>query len=663
MHAARLRPAHASAAPSTGRDVALTCGVAVTYLALAIAFTWPLARGLASDVPSDLGDSLLNMWILSWDGEQLRHLLSGDVSVLARWFDGNIFYPVPDALAYSEHLVAQAVQIFPVYLLTGNPILCYNLLFLSTYVLSGLATYLLVRELTGDHRAAFVAGLIFAFVPYRIPQASHLQVLSSQWMPLTLYGFCRYLNTGRRRALALGAFALILQSLSCGYYLIYFSPFAAGYVAWELVRRKRLRDRRAWADFIVAAIAVAATVVPFLIPYARVQASVRLARRIGEVSLYSADIYAYVTAFPTQRFWGPLLQVAPQPEGELFMGAVPLLLGATSLILVLLGAWRVGRVSPEPRPLVSAALGTLAATLLILATVPVFTRRISLDFGLVALRVTDIGRVMVWLAGATALWLACSPRTRARLRACATAEAFFVLATMLAWWLSLGPTPQSFGRPLGLPALYDVLYALPGVNGVRVPARFAMIVALMLAVAAGYVLARLPRSRVGHGVAVIVAAVFLLEAPPSEFAINGLGASQGHALPEGRIYPPANTPSVYRTVASLDEQTVLLEMPLGDLNWDVRAVYYATTHWRRLVNGYSGFFPPHYGLLTSRLAEPARDPMAAWTALVGSGATHVLVHSGAYSRAETEQIQQWLTSGGARLLSRVDGDALYDVRR
>ena len=31
--------------------------------------TWPLALGLARDVPGDLGDSLLNMWILGWGAE------------------------------------------------------------------------------------------------------------------------------------------------------------------------------------------------------------------------------------------------------------------------------------------------------------------------------------------------------------------------------------------------------------------------------------------------------------------------------------------------------------------------------------------------------------------------------------------------------------------
>ena len=91
------------------------------------------------------------------------------------------------------------LQILPVYHLTGNLILSYNLLFLSSFVLSGLGMYLLVRELLGERpgvtQAAFVAGLIFAFVPIRIAQVAHIQSVSSQWMPLALYGFRRFIVT------------------------------------------------------------------------------------------------------------------------------------------------------------------------------------------------------------------------------------------------------------------------------------------------------------------------------------------------------------------------------------------------------------------------------------------------------------------------------------
>ena len=88
------------------------------YVVAALVGTWPLARGLGRDVPWDLGDSILNMWILSWDCEQIRRILSGDFSRIATFFDGNIFYPGPLALAYSEHLIHQAIQIFPVYLIS-----------------------------------------------------------------------------------------------------------------------------------------------------------------------------------------------------------------------------------------------------------------------------------------------------------------------------------------------------------------------------------------------------------------------------------------------------------------------------------------------------------------------------------------------------------------
>ena len=108
--------------------------------------TWPLAAGLARDVPGDLGDSLLNMWILGWGAEHLPRLLTGRSAGRDFW-NANIFHPEPLALSFSEHLFGQVLQILPVYHLTGNLILCYNLLFLSTFVLSAFGMYLLVRDL------------------------------------------------------------------------------------------------------------------------------------------------------------------------------------------------------------------------------------------------------------------------------------------------------------------------------------------------------------------------------------------------------------------------------------------------------------------------------------------------------------------------------------
>src|SRR3954466_6892055 len=99
----------------------------LVYVVLTIVMTWPLAAGLSHDVPGDFGDPLFTSWVLAWD---VTHLGPG-------WWHANIFAPHPLALAYSEHFLPQALQVWPVYALTDNPILCYNLLFLSTFALSG----------------------------------------------------------------------------------------------------------------------------------------------------------------------------------------------------------------------------------------------------------------------------------------------------------------------------------------------------------------------------------------------------------------------------------------------------------------------------------------------------------------------------------------------
>src|SRR4029079_1012264 len=119
------------------------------YLLLTLVMTWPLAIGVARDVPGDLGDSLLHLWILCWGAENVPRVITGHLAPHDFW-NANIFHPEPLALSFSEHLFGEVVQILPIYAITGNLILCYNLLFLSSFVLSGLGMYLLVRDLLGE---------------------------------------------------------------------------------------------------------------------------------------------------------------------------------------------------------------------------------------------------------------------------------------------------------------------------------------------------------------------------------------------------------------------------------------------------------------------------------------------------------------------------------
>jgi hypothetical protein len=643
------------------------------YVTIALVVTWPLVRGLGRDVAWDLGDSVLNMWILAWDSEQLLAILGGELSRVRTFFDGNIFHPAPLTLAYSEHLFAQAVQALPVYAVSGNPILAYNLLFLSTFALSGLGMYLLVRELTGNALAGFVAGLLFAFAPYRLPQSSHLQVLSSQWMPFVFYGVRRYFAQAagpgppRMRPLLWASVALVAQGLSCGYYLLYFTPFAVAYVFWEMAQRRLWRNGRVWRHVGLAGLLTSAIVVPFLVPYAEVRQRFDMSRTLSEVTRFSADVYSYATAFSEQPLWGRVMQAFPKREGELFPGVVPLVLAAIGLLFFrLMPEATVVDRGDRPQPggsrtrriliffLAAAAIAHVGAALFTMVA-----RRVLIDFGPFELRMTNVTQLLLRAAVAFALVLILSPPARARTARFLRDGGFFLTSLIAAVWLSLGPAPQALGRPLDLFAPYGLLYEyVPGFEGLRVPARFAMVVVFTLAVLGGYGAAVLARWKWGSRLLWAVAAMFLLEGTAVPFLVNGVTPPSGFHAPEARLYRPARAPAIYHEAGRQLGDGVLAELPLGHPDFDLRAMYYSTVHWRPILNGYSGFYPPHYGQLTFALSELPRHPELSMKALEAAGATHVLVHEGAYLGNEGAQTSDTLRQQGATELYRDGTDAL-----
>ena len=178
------------------RPAAEALAVIGAFTALTLAVTYPLVHEMTRALPSDLGDPLLNAWILAWDAEQLLHGLQG-------LWDAPIFYPYPKTLTYSENLLGIAVLTAPVQWLTGNPVLGYNVAFLFSYVLAGSGMYLLAVSITGNRLAAVVSGVAFAFLPYRVAQLSHLQVLMFGWMPIGLWALHRFFRSGSRSVLAI----------------------------------------------------------------------------------------------------------------------------------------------------------------------------------------------------------------------------------------------------------------------------------------------------------------------------------------------------------------------------------------------------------------------------------------------------------------------------
>jgi hypothetical protein len=489
------------------------------FTALTVAFTWPQVRQMDS-VP-DLGDPLFSVWRIAWVNHQIFR------SPLAL-FDGNIFYPERLTLTYSDPIIVPALATAPLFWLGLHQVLIYNLLFLSSFVFSGVAMYLLVRSLTGRRDAAVVAGIAFLLYPFRFEHYSHLELQMSMWMPLALWGLHRTIARARWRDGLLTGLAFAMQMLSSLYFGLYLAVVLVvfGLALWAARGFPWRPLVRLGAGGLVAALLVAPVVAAFI-----ASRPVMGVREEGTVEFYSAEGPDYLK--PHFRSWTyEHWSHGGHPERQLFPRITP-------VALALVGIWP---------PMSVARIGYAIA----LAT--------SVDGSL-------------GLHGLTFPWL------RAHVL---------------------------------------------GFEGLRVPARFGMLVGLILAILSGYGAARMfrrwPRAR-GVAVTAVVSAL-LVEAIP--------------AIPLQRVW--REPPAVYGPLLD-GPPKVLAEFPVPSITrrmWtDTRFLYFSTFHWQTLVNGNSGFFPPSYLDLLDRESDfPLGDTVPY---LRQRGVQYITVH-GAFMDPERYQV-------------------------
>ena len=632
---------------------------AALYLAATVWWTWPLFPNITHAIAWDLGDPMLVAWVMGWVNDSVLALLRGDIPRYLALWDAPIFHPQPLALAYSEHFIPQALAVLPLHAATGNVVLCYNAALVLTFVLSGTGMFLLTRELTSNTPAAFLAGAMYAFTPYRIDQLSHLQTLSSQWLPFVVYGLRRYFTTLSVRPLVWAVLALVASNLSSGYYLFFFSPFVALYVAYEILSRRLWRHRRVWTHLGAAGAATLALTIPFLLPYlsARAETGPRSYEAVRE---FSADVYGYFTASGYIEWLGETLDAMREyPENALFPGFVATAL-ACVLALRLASDARRRWFTPSARERYRLVTAVLLACAALAAGVAVWIAwtggRITQVAG-VEVRIRNLGRLLLYgtaaLAGAAAL----SPRVRGALRGAPGSLAGPALIfAFLAALLSLGPRMESMHEPIGFGPYIWYMF-VPGVNGLRVPARFAMIVMFWLAIAGAYAAGVFGKTRWGRAIVLAATIAAIAESRTTRFGLN-VPFAEENVAPLTMAHRMRFAEPLYEKLRELP-RGVLLELPWGTTGWDLQYMHAQRRHGWPLVNGFSGDFPPSH-LRTDMVELVFTEPERAWWALERAGASHVIVHEWAFfSPDRGKRVSAWLRDNGAVEVARTDNDALF----
>ena len=638
--------------------------VVLVYTAAAVALTWPLLPRATRDVPGDLIDPLHSCWALGWNYHAWG-LSDGGPRPVSYW-DANVFHPAPGALAQSEHFLTQALLGAPLYAITRDVVLTYNLLFMATFVLSATFMYLLARDETGDPGAALGAGLLYGFALLRWEHVSHLICLSSQWMPLALLAARRVARGGpaARTAAWTAALAAVAatQAVASGHYLLFFMPFLA---LWSALEAARARSTAAWLRLGLAGAAASLAALPMLLPYIGRRAD-GAARELSSVTEHSGDLLSWVTAPAITRLWGPVLDFFPRGEANLFPGLVTPLLALGALATA---ARAASSAAADPGPAASSRWGraarVTAIALLALGSIGLLAALAGgreLSLGPLRVRAFSGTRPLLVLAAALALGLLAWPRLRALLRGLlGRREVVAAALALAAAWLSLGPIVTRDGWPTSFPAPYRLLYEhVPGFDAVRAPARFAMVAACFGALAAGWGLRHLRASPRGRPLAWAACAAFLVETAPVPLPLSRQWPMEGvYELPAWRDGRPS---PIVAAVRALPDDAVLALLPFREMFHEARYMFDSTFHWRRMVNGYSSWTPDAYRDLSFAARDPLRQPAEVLEALRAAGVSHVVVNETAWRAPKGERVTERLVAAGARLVARADDTTLLAVR-
>lgn len=300
--------------------------VAALYAGLTVLFTHPLVFHLTTHhVGESGGDARVYLWNLWWVKTALLKLHTSPLQT------DYIFFPTGIGLALHTLALGQGLLFIPLSGLFGD-VAGANLIVLSTFLASSLGAYALARHLGAGREGAFLAGIIFAFCPYRLARlAGHYDLLGTEWIPLYGLAFSKALEGGPGRRRWIVAAGLVAGA--CGYVDLTYLVFLA--ITSILV----LAFRRAWGErqTMLRATAVAALAVALLLPLLLSAWQDTRAWRYPPYpgsDRYVADLLGYLTPGPRQAILGGSLGRAFDPnvtETTVFAGWTTLAFAAAAL--------------------------------------------------------------------------------------------------------------------------------------------------------------------------------------------------------------------------------------------------------------------------------------------------------------------------------------------
>lgn len=594
------------------------------FLLFTIFMTWPVVLRLDT-ATSDLGDPLLNTWILDWD-------LYSITNAPAHIYDANIFYPSKYPLAYSENLFGIAIVALPFYFFGFTPLTIYNIVFLLGFAFCGYGAFVLGRVLTRSTAGGIVAGILYAFVNFRTDHLAHLQFVWGGWMPMMLAALLHYWRRPTiRNAILLGVCVLMNGLTNIHQFL-----FGTAAIVLSIALLALLSTRFKWRTLIGAAsatILACALMLPVLLPYKTVSDMYGMVRDRNAAIWGSATWTDWLSANGRNRAYGEVTDPKNvQGEKVLFPGLMMIFLTASALLIdrrklpVALDARPVPRWLLHLLDVVIVTMGV--GTYLGAASAERFHWKLF-HRTIVSIQSSDLPAVLLIVAIVARLSLqlprGLSGESLQSLRTAAARSRVPIEIWVLLLWIVLGVLGS-----LGLHSfVHEFLYnRLTMFRSMRVPARWATDAYVGLAGAsacgaAAWIDTR--RTKIGRlGVATLLIALSIHDVLPI--------IRWEHAV---YVADPA-----YVWMRDTKFTGGTLEFPVNEGIAQFLYQFGATIHHKPLMNGTSGFEPPLHTKIVS-MAQQKVIPDDFLPLLAKNDCYFLLVHDD-WLRGATEPTHAWL---------------------
>lgn len=313
------------------------------FLVVSVVMAFPSVNKIGSHVAGDHGDAMFSLWLLRWVG---RSIAPGPPALT----DPNIFEPFERTLFYSETYLTPGVFFSVLDRIVNSPALAFNLIYLSTWVLSCLFTYLLAFHFTGKRWASVVAAFAFTFSAIRLGHYRHFQLSMAFFVPLILFLLVKYLERPRiYLGVAIGLSLAALMYAATYYAMMMSLAVALAFLGHLLITRFR-NSRRSILGMGLAGIVSISLMLPAALAYLDVQSHQHFDR--GPEIQFLARMPDFLTPADDNLLVAKIPWLAgnirrTNIEKELFPGAVALLAGSAGIFVLLFARsfWQ----SPENR--------------------------------------------------------------------------------------------------------------------------------------------------------------------------------------------------------------------------------------------------------------------------------------------------------------------------